>query len=273
MFPSYSQRDSFLDMSCTHTDVSSMHSLWLSLTTQQSITLQYLACWQGREGGSWQAWTSVDRSAAPPWKAPLNALKERQKKSAGCHSLGRLWMKTQRCLLGARTRIKTFSFGVWLYIYHGISFDWLCRLSGTSVKVTRAGALIVWLWYFSWIAEHIMNVKPFNCSFVGHTAKKGWIYSYLPRRLASPLHEYKSWMTFNEPYYKTWIVCHASSGQSSFFIGLWGAKPRRHFQNEVLICLLPGSCGCMFSAMYSERLRGISPLMSTSTLVCEEEIW
>lgn len=35
----------------------------------------------------------------------------------------------------------------------------------------------------------------------------------------------------------------------------------------------PGSCGCIRSAMYAERLRGISPLMSTNTLVWDEEIW
>lgn len=65
---------------------------------RMSITLQYLACWQGREGGSWQAWTWVDRSVAPPWKAPLNALKERENESTG-RSITRLplWVKTQRC--------------------------------------------------------------------------------------------------------------------------------------------------------------------------------
>ncbi len=60
-------------------EISSIDSLG---PTGQSIAFQYLACWQGRGGGSWQAWTWVDRSAAPPWKTPLNALKEEEKERA-----------------------------------------------------------------------------------------------------------------------------------------------------------------------------------------------
>lgn len=71
--------------------------------------------------------------------------------------------------------------------------DWLHRFSRTSVKVTRAGALIPWLWYFSWIAERTMNVKSFNCSFLGrtHTTAQEVVrtYSCPPRSLASLLHE------------------------------------------------------------------------------------
>lgn len=67
----------------THAEISSIQipSGYLKQHAQ-SITLQYLAYWQGREGGSWQAWTSVDRSAAPPWKAPLNALEKGEKARA-----------------------------------------------------------------------------------------------------------------------------------------------------------------------------------------------
>ena len=78
--------------------------------------------------------------------------------------------------------------------------DWLHRFSRTSVKVTRVRALILWLWYFSWIAERTMNVKSFNCSFLGRTHTHTHIHTqqhrkrsrYIPahpRSLASLLHE------------------------------------------------------------------------------------
>lgn len=79
-----------------------------------------------------------------------------------------LWMKTQRCMLGTCTQKSLF---FWCLIVH-LSIhqcDWLRRFSWTSVKVSGAGALIRWLWYFSWIAERTMNVKSFNCSSLGRT--------------------------------------------------------------------------------------------------------
>lgn len=128
-----------------------------------------------------------------------------------------------------------------------------------SVKVTGADVLILWVWYFSWIAERIMNVKSLNGSFRGPYSK-GWIYSYLPRQ--------QLWMTVNKTLFQTLIICHAKE-----VLPQAKGHPSLVFIRRVLVCLLPGSCGYIFSDMYAERLRGISPLMSTSTLVCEEEIW
>lgn len=56
---------------------------------------------------------------------------------------------------------------------------------------TGAGALIMWNWYFGWIVECTMNVKPFNCCFLGgththtHTPAAVSIYSFLSKFLVN----------------------------------------------------------------------------------------
>lgn len=51
-----------------------VHESVPSPTRSSSVWLQYLACWPGRGGGSWQAWFWVDRSERPPWTDPWSAL-------------------------------------------------------------------------------------------------------------------------------------------------------------------------------------------------------
>lgn len=200
---------------CTQTEISSIDSLRPSATTLQSITLQYLACWQGREGGSWQAWTWVDRSAAPPWKAPLNVLKERE--SAGGPSLSWLcgWKPK-----GARWAQSLFfcCLNVHLSMYQ---CDWLRHFSWTSVKVSRAGALILRLWYFSWIAERTVNV---NCSFLGrtHNSTGSSLDIFPPTRTSGITASWKScgWLSENliTNFGHLSRYRGSSSGQRSFFI-------------------------------------------------------
>lgn len=50
----------------------------------------YLTCWLVMVEGSWPAWTWADHSAAPPWKAPLNALQggEGERHQTGRRQLG-----------------------------------------------------------------------------------------------------------------------------------------------------------------------------------------
>ena len=135
----------------TRAEISSVDSLQPSLTTRQSITLQYLACWQGREGGSWQAWTWVDRSAAPPWKTPLNALREGEKeRDTGGPSLSWLGAWKPKGARWAHAQEKAFSFGVWMYIYQCISVTDSAVSAG---PLSRLPELVLWYGAFDISAE------------------------------------------------------------------------------------------------------------------------
>lgn len=80
-----------------------------------------------------------------------------------------LWMKAQRCTLRTCTGEKKEKAFFWfLNVHLSIhQWAWLQHSSWTCVKVTGVAALILWLWYFSWIAEHTVNVSSVDCSFLG----------------------------------------------------------------------------------------------------------
>lgn len=122
-----------------------------------------------------------------------------------------LWMKAQRWLLSTCTRKEPF-----LVLSE-------CTFINASVWLTPPPQLdlcqgyqrwcfTVWVWYFSWIAEYILNVGSFNCSFLGHKAKAACVPTY---QLTLLLSEKKRWRTaFSKAFLQTLINGHTKGGPS-----------------------------------------------------------
>ncbi len=222
---------------CTQAEISSIDSLWPSLTVQQSITLQYLACWQGREGGSWQAWTWVDRSAGPPWKAPLNALKEREKERAQAahHSAGSL-DENPKVHAGHMHKKEPF-----LLVSE-------CTFINVSVRLTPPFQLdlcqgyrrccfdtVALIFQLNSRAHHECQIpqlwlpRPYTQQ---HRQQSGYIPTY--HDVWTHCFMKKLWMTFKKPYYKfRWIITLLPQAKSHSLLAIRRRiKPPGHFQNK-----------------------------------------
>lgn len=138
-----------------------------------------------------------------------------------------LWMKAQRCTLRTCTGEKKEKAFFWfLNVHLSIhQWAWLQHSSWTCVKVTGVAALILWLWYFSWIAEHTMNVSSVDCSFLGgahllltSSTLNGFLL-LAPRSDCSDLH-----ITF---------ICHSAVFFSLFSLCLSGIVTQRHNPSRI----------------------------------------